>query len=185
MKILMLMFDTLNRQHLPNYGCDWTAAPNFQRLGERTVTFNRSYVCSMPCMPARYDLHSGRPNFLHRSWGPIEPFADSVFDILQDMPHNIYSHLTTDHYHYFEEGGLTYHQRYNTWQFNRGQEGDPWIGQVADPVIPDCVLPRTHSNWRQYWINRIHMRQESEPPQTKTFGGGKTPPIEKMWSKPL
>ena len=171
MKIIMLMFDTLNRHHLPNYGCDWTMAPNFQRLGDRTVTFDRSYVCSMPCMPARNDLHAGRPNFLHRSWGPIEPFADSVFEILKN-DHDITSHLTTDHYHYFEDGGLTYHQRYSTWNFNRGQEGDPWIGQVADPAIPECVSPRWGIKWRQDWINRTHMRQESEHPQTKTFQNG-------------
>ena len=172
MKIIMLMFDTLNRHHLPNYGCDWTVAPNFQRLGERTITFDRSYVCSMPCMPARYDLHSGRPNFLHRSWGPIEPFADSVFEILKGHPKNVYSHLTTDHYHYFEDGGMTYHERYNTWQFNRGQEGDPWIGQVADPLIPDCVTPRSQTKWRQDWINRTAMRHEKEHHQTRTFRDG-------------
>ncbi len=37
----------------------------------------------MPCMPARRDLHTGRPNFLHRSWGPIEPFDDSMPEMLK------------------------------------------------------------------------------------------------------
>jgi len=170
MKIVMVMYDTLNRHHLPSYGCDWTHAPNFARLSERAVTFDRSYVCSMPCMPARYDLHAGRPNFLHRSWGPIEPWSEGVFDTFKEA--KVYSHLTTDHYHYFEEGGLTFHQQYNTWQFNRGQEGDPWIGQVADPAIPPAAHPRTHAKWRQDFVNREHMRHESEHHQTKTFRDG-------------
>ena len=78
MKAVVVMFDSLNRHLLSPYGCEWTHTPNFKRLSERTVTFDKSYVCSMPCMPARRDFHTGRPNFLHRSWGPLEPFDDSV-----------------------------------------------------------------------------------------------------------
>ncbi|MCB0088072.1 MAG: sulfatase-like hydrolase/transferase, partial [Caldilineaceae bacterium] len=69
MKAIMVMFDTLNRHMLPPYsapGDDWVHAPNFQRLAQRTVTFDNSYVGSMPCMPARRELHTGRLNFLHR-----------------------------------------------------------------------------------------------------------------------
>src|SRR5436305_821383 len=118
MKAIMVMFDSLNRHFLPPYGCDWTHAPNFARLAERTVTFERSYVCSMPCMPARRDLHTGRPNFLHRSWGPIEPFDDSMPHLLREA--GVHTHLATDHYHYLEEGGATYHTRYNPWEFLPG-----------------------------------------------------------------
>ena len=103
----MVMFDSLNRHMLPPYGCDWVHAPNFQRLAEKTLTFDSSYVCSMPCMPARRDLHTGRPNFLHRSWGPLEPFDDSMPSMLCEA--GVSSHLITDHYHYFETGGSTYH----------------------------------------------------------------------------
>ena len=83
MRAVMVMFDSLNRQMLPPYGCDWTVAPNFQRLAERTVTFDNCYAGSMPCMPARRELHTGRHNFLHRSWGPLEPFDDSVFEMMK------------------------------------------------------------------------------------------------------
>ena len=81
MKAIMVMFDSLNRRMLPPYGCDWVHAPNFQRLAERSVTFENCYAGSMACMPARRELHTGRYNFLHRSWGPLEPFdeRDSVF----------------------------------------------------------------------------------------------------------
>ena len=79
MKAIMVMYDSLNRHMLPNHGCDWTLAPNFARLAERAVTFDNHYVGSMPCMPARREMHTGRYNFLHRSWGPHEPFDDSTF----------------------------------------------------------------------------------------------------------
>lgn len=170
MKAIMVMFDSLNRHLLPPYGCDWIHAPNFRRLAGRTVTFDRSYICSMPCMPARRDLHTGRPNFLHRAWGPLEPFDDSVPRILKE--NGVHTHLATDHYHYFEDGGCTYHTKYQTWEFFRGQEGDPWVGHVGHIAIPDSVAPRPGRHWKQDWVNRSHMRRESDQPQAKTFAAG-------------
>jgi arylsulfatase A-like enzyme len=170
MRAIMVMFDSLNRRMLPPYGCDWTHAPNFARLAERTVTFDNCYVGSMPCMPARRELHTGRYNFLHRGWGPLEPFDDSMPQILQES--GVYTHLSTDHYHYFEDGGATYHNRYTTWDFHRGQEGDPWWGQVADPEIPETVAPRDSRMWRQDWVNRGFMRREEDQPQPRTFAAG-------------
>jgi arylsulfatase A-like enzyme len=171
MRAIMVMFDSLNRRMLPPYGGDWTHMPNFARLAERTVTFENCYIGSMPCMPARRDLHTGRYSFLHRSWGPLEPFDNSMPQILRE--HGVYTHLSTDHYHYFEDGGATYHNRYSTWDFHRGQEGDPWIGQVAAPTIPETVAPRPdHGRWRQDWVNRPYMRREEEQPQPRTFAAG-------------
>ena len=185
MKAVMVMFDTLNRHMLPPYGCDWIHAPNFARLAERTVTFENCYVGSMPCMPARREMHTGRYNFLHRSWGPLEPFDDSMPELLSN--HGIYTHLSTDHQHYFEDGGSTYHARYDSWEFHRGQEGDPWIGQVKEPVVPDNInrttspssqsrkhVPKRRGGdtTRQDWVNRAVLDSEEKQPQAKTFTAG-------------
>ena len=168
MKAIMLMFDSLNRHMLPPYGCDWTHAPNFKRLAQKTVTFENCYAGSLPCMPARRELHTGRYNFLHRSWGPIEPFDDSMPEILKD--NNIYTHLVSDHYHYWEDGGATYHMRYNTWEMARGQEGDAWKGEVRNPDIPEKV-PSNGLN-RNYWVNKKYMELEENHPQAVTFNKG-------------
>ncbi len=170
MRAIMVMFDSLNRHMLPPYGCEWVHAPNFERLYERTVTFDNSYVGSMPCMPCRREFHTGRYNFLHRSWGPLEPFDDSVPEILQE--HGVYTHLVSDHYHYWEEGGATYHTRYTSWEISRGQEGDPWKGVVAEPEIPESVSPRSGKSWRQDWVNRAFMDREELQPQAVTFERG-------------
>ena len=170
MKAIMVMFDTLNRRFLPPYGAQEIHAPNFTRLAERTATFDTCYAGSMPCMPARRELHTGRHNFLHRSWGPLEPFDDSMPQILGE--HDVHTHLVTDHQHYWEDGGATYHGRYRTFEFFRGQEGDPWKGHVADPDIPDAVRVRRGEGWRQDWINRQYLADEADHPQTRTFDAG-------------
>ena len=174
------MFDSLNRRYLPPYGCDWTVMPNFARLTEKTVTFDTAFVGSMPCMPARRELHTGRYNFLHRGWGPMEPFDDSVPQLLSE--NGVYTHLATDHYHYWEDGGCTYHTRYTSCDLIRGQEGDGFIGQVADPECPDNS-PRgnrdsfgpaaaRHSSWRKDWVNRRHTAGVEDQPQHKTMMTG-------------
>lgn len=133
MRLIYVLFDSLNRHVLGAYGGQAVPTPNFDRLAARCTTFHTHYVGSLPCMPARRDLHTGRLNFLHRAWGPLEPFDNSFPEILRSQK-GTYSHLVTDHYHYFEDGGVGFHGRYSSWEFFRGQEKDKWKGMVAPPI---------------------------------------------------
>jgi arylsulfatase A-like enzyme len=163
----MIMFDSLNRHFLPCYGNTWVHAPNFERLAEKTAVFDTCYTGSLPCMPARRELHTGRYNFLHRSWGPLEPFDDSMPEMLHAA--GIYSHLISDHYHYWEDGGATYHQRYSSFEFVRGQEGDHWKAFAGKVERPANLI----GNWRPHdWINRPFIKEEKKHPQTQCFNLG-------------
>ncbi len=171
MKAIMLMFDSLNRHFLPNYGCDWTVMPNFRRLEERSLTFDRFYSASLPCMPARRELHTGRYNFLHSSWSPLQPFDDSVISRLTAS--GVYTHIVTDHFHYWEDGGSCYLTKYNSHEMIRGQQGDPWKGQVPWPDFPDTLARRkTGENWRHDWVNRQFLTSEDQMPQKIAVDSG-------------
>ena len=170
MKAIMVMFDSLNRRLMQPYGGDWVRyAELYARLAERAVTFENAFIGSMPCMPARRELHTGRYNFLHRSWGPLEPFDDSMPQILDE--NGVHSHIVTDHQHYWEDGGATYHTRFTTHEFVRGQEGDPWKGVVDAGVARD--EPNPHGRKRlQDQVNRSHITEEPLMPQAQTFSQG-------------
>jgi arylsulfatase A-like enzyme len=174
MKAIMLMFDSLNRHLLSTYGCDWTATPNFERLAQRAIRFDTSYVCSMPCMPARRDLHTGRPNFLHRSWGPLEPWDDSIPSMLKQA--GIHTHIVTDHQHYWEEGaGGNYLTKYTTHVMVRGQEGDPYYGSKVAPAVPENATGRNASEDPWHTMDRINRGQVKSPtdmPIDQTFENG-------------
>src|SRR4051812_26564419 len=60
MRLVYILFDSLNRHALGAYGGTTVPTPNFDRLAARSVTFDTHYVGSLPCMPARRDLHTGR-----------------------------------------------------------------------------------------------------------------------------
>lgn len=169
MKAVMVMFDSLNRHMLPPYGGEKIIAPNFSRLAEKTVTFDNFYAGSLPCMPARRELHTGRYNFLHRSWGPLEPFDDSMPEILRES--GIYTHLITDHWHYFEDGGATYHNRYSSWDSYRGQEGDPWKAEVKAPDLSNRI-GKHDMMIRSHIVNRKHFREKGDYPLEKCFQSG-------------
>ncbi len=174
-RCVVVMYDTLCRHFMPSYGNQWVKTPNFERLAKRSVQFQNFYVGSMPCMPARREMHTGRYNFLHRSWGPLEPFDDSMPAILDS--HGVHTHKVTDHYHYWEDGGATYHQRYTTFDLVRGHEGDKWIGDVEKLRDPSYGADRWPEHQRvrlqkQDNINREHMTSSAEQPQHKTFSLG-------------
>lgn len=171
MRAIMLMFDSLNREFLPNYGCDWTKMPNFERLSRCCTTFDNFYGGSMPCMPARRELHTGRYNFLHSFWTPMHPYDDSVISRMKAA--KIYTHIATDHFHYWEDGGSGYLTKFDSHEMVRGQQGDPWKPQVQWPSFPDTLSRRkTGENWRHDWVNRSFIDTEDKMPQKRTFDNG-------------
>jgi len=176
MKTIFLLLDSLNRNALSCYG-GCVPTPNFDRLAARGIIFDRHFAGSLPCMPARRDLQTGRLNFMHRSWGPLEPFDDSMPSILSQ--NGVYTHLATDHYHYFEDGGATYHNRYDSYDFIRGQEFDRWVGVVQPPhdgydrrFHPLQVDRKRDGHRLQGLINRERIVEDADYPIVRTFDAG-------------
>jgi Arylsulfatase A and related enzymes len=153
-KAVFVLLDSLNRKALEVYSKKTNIrTPNFKRFQKKCITFDNHFVGSLPCIPARRDLHTGRINFLHRSWGPLEPFDESFPELMKN--NGVYSHIITDHHHYFADGGATYHQRYSSWELVRGQAIDRWKAEVK-PDIED-LKKKYHSiqhHRKNYMINR-------------------------------
>lgn len=180
MKAIVLMFDSLNKRFLPGFSKNALNLPGFQRLYEHTVAFQNAYAGSLPCMPARKELHTGRLNFLHQAWNPMDPYDNSMPEILQK--NGIHSHIITDHYHYLQDGGAGYLTRYQTWEAARGQEGDPWKCSLRKTTVnhcfgenlynfgktPDAKEARRH----QDEINRQWEKRNNEIPLVKTMEKG-------------
>lgn len=170
MKAIMVMFDSLNRNYLSPYGGNEKITPNFKRLAEKSVTFDSCYAGSLPCIPARREIHTGRYNFLHRSWGPVEPYDDSAMEMLKTA--DVHCHLVSDHFHYWEDGGATYHTRFNSWELIRGEQVDPWK--------VDLTLKQQTPSYNDYSppvrkfdiMNRHFITEESEAPLAQTVQTG-------------
>jgi arylsulfatase A-like enzyme len=179
MKMIFLLFDSLNRKSLRSYGGS-IDTPNFDRLAARTVQFETHYTGSLPCMPARRDHHTGRYGFFHAAWGPLEPFDNSYTRLMRE--NGIYTHLVTDHLHYFEDGGLCYHTTFDTWINIRGQEYDPWKPSLHpdleryrrrfDGRYYDLTDPKRSAHKIQHLVNRDFICTEPDFPLPQCFDAG-------------
>lgn len=167
MRTILVLMDTLRKDALTAYNPETKVqTPNIDAFATDSLVFDNHYIGSTPCMPARRDIMTGRLNFLERSWGPIEPFDVTFPKLLQE--NDVYSHLTTDHTHYFRLGGEGYINQFTTWDFHRGQEGDPWVSKVRDPEwMPEQYYGRLRKQYqanREKWIN-----DEDAYPTPRTF----------------
>ena len=167
MNVVCILLDSLNRHFLPAYGNDWVLTPNLQRLQQRGVTFDRCFIGSMPCMPARRDLWTGVQEFLWRPWGSLEPFDQPLPRTLK--ADGVFTGLVSDHYHLWERGGENYHVDFESWEFIRGHENDPWVGGST----PDAdtgkgrVSPRFRRNRQRFqheedWLAPRTLRQTAQ-----------------------
>ena len=91
--------------------------------------------------------------------------------------HGIHSHLVSDHGHYWECGGATYHTQYTTWENIRGQEGDPWAPVVGgaedtDPNFAVFTEGLRSELYRQNLANRTRVTEKDQYPLVKTFDQG-------------
>lgn len=166
MRTVLVLMDTLRREALSCYNSDTKVkTPYIDSFAKESTVFNQHWVGSTPCMPARRDILTGRLNFLERSWGPIEPFDITLPQLLKE--NDIYTHITTDHCHYLRTGGEGYLQQFNTWDYHRGQEGDPWISRIDEPDnMPESFYGRIR---KQYQWNRKMWPNEEDMPSPKTF----------------
>ena len=168
MRCVMVMYDSLNRRMLPPYNPEtFVHAPNFQRLAERSVAFDTSYVCSMPCMPARRELHTGRPNFLHCGWGPLEPFDDSV---PADAPRRASARTSTPT---ITTTGRTAGRRITTVTARGGSSaGKRATRSSGRSPSRRCRRTSTARAGAADWVNRQFIRRDEQYSQTHTFASG-------------
>src|SRR5438128_2314210 len=103
----------------------------------RGVTFDDAFVGSLPCMPARRDIFTGRKEFLWRPWGPLEHWDLRLPRLVRESGYT--TAIVTDHYHYWEEHGNGYVQCFDAAELIRGHELDFWRPAANEPDIPAWV----------------------------------------------
>lgn len=134
MNVIFVLIDSLNRHMLEPYGGTEGATPNFKRFSEKAIRFDNHYVGSLPCMPARREIFTGRKDFLWRRWGHLEAFDDILPQVISKNGYK--TQIVTDHYHYWRSEANGYIESFQGMELIRGHENDNW---KTDPVdeVPD------------------------------------------------
>lgn len=164
MRTVLILMDSLNRRYLKAYNPEAAGiTPNIDGFGQECAVYDNHFIGSAPCMPARRDIFTGRMQFLERGWGGIEPFDVTLPTVLRD--NGIFTHITTDHTHYFEIGGENYCYLFHTWDYHRGQEFDAWVSSVKQPENEDSYGKMSP----QYLLNKTRFLTEADYPTPRTF----------------
>ena len=141
MRTVLVLMDTLRRDVLSCYN------PTTD-----VQTPNLDAFAGQSC-----DILTGRYNFLERPWGPIEPFDVTLPACLR--ANGNFCHITTDHCHYLRTGGEGYLQEFNTWDYYRGQEGDPWVSRIDEPGnMPETFYGRVREQYQKAQDLPVRMR---------------------------
>ncbi|OSP54798.1 sulfatase [Pseudoruegeria sp. SK021] len=162
MNIILILVDSLNKEALSCYNPDTRCrTPNIDALAERACVFDNHYIGSLPCMPARREIFTGRKEFMWRPWGPLEVFDPRLPREVQAQGYN--TGMVTDHYHYWEETANGYVQGFQSLEMIRGHETDFYRLPDTKGEVPKWV--EKMSEYRSPY----HMRQYYE--NVKEFGG--------------
>ncbi len=82
MNIIVIISDTLRRDHLGCYGNDWIRTPHLDGFAGKAVSFDRCYANSFPTIPARADLFTGKYSYTHMGWAPLPPRETTLAQLL-------------------------------------------------------------------------------------------------------
>ncbi|UOF88740.1 sulfatase [Fodinisporobacter ferrooxydans] len=160
MNVIIILMDTLRRDHLGIYGNRKIKTPSIDNFAQRSTIFDQSYLGSYPCMPARQDLWTGRCNFPWRGWSPLEYDSKDIVAAVREQGY--VTQLITDHYHLWHWGSGNYHMNFNGVEFIRGQESDSWNTdatiQIPWPTDKSKIMPI----FDIYYRNTFHFKEEND-----------------------
>jgi arylsulfatase A-like enzyme len=163
LNVILVLFDSLNRNMLEPYGGTEFATPNLARFAARASRFDSHFVGSLPCMPARREMLTGCSGMQWRPWGPLEPYDQRLPKLLERAGYS--TAIVTDHYHYWEESANGYIQAFETCEMIRGHELDFWKPSLADADLPQWV--KNVERWRpgygkRYYSNIAGFKDETD-----------------------
>ena len=139
MNIVLVVFDSWRKDCAGVYGSPpWgkVHTPNFDRFAEESVVMTRAFPESLPTLPARRAIYTGRRVYpFHNGdfrlkgdfvgapgWGPIPEDQPTLAEILSEAEYR--TALIADVYHMFKPS-KNYGRGFQQWTFLRGQEADP------------------------------------------------------------
>ncbi len=133
MNIILIITDTMRRDHLGLYGCERVKTPNLDRLAEQSYVFENAYAASFPTVPNRMDVMTGRFTFIEAGWQPLPRDATVLAEVLGEAGYTTMMIADTPH---ILANGYMFQRGFSGWEWIRGQENDRWRTAPADPPLP-------------------------------------------------
>ena len=166
MNVILVMIDTLRRDHLGCYGNKWIKTPNMDRLAEESMVFDRAVEESLPTLQVRRALHTGMrtfpftkefpaveswvlfgsntflavPRAVMPGWEPIPWDQVTLAELLASAGYR--TAMITSTGPMFMTPAMNYNRGFRHWDFVRGHEADSYgVPALADKFDLDRFVP--------------------------------------------
>jgi len=166
LNLIVLICDTFRWDHL-GFNCQGQVkTPHLDALAEEGVYFANCYADGLPTIPARRVIHTGRSILPEqKKWVPLKPEDVTLAEILSKA--GFTTGFIVDTYHHFKPD-MNFHRGFSSWEWIRGQEGDPYRSGPRDAVRPEDHVPphllNDHYRKRvmQYLLNTKERKGEED-----------------------
>ena len=177
--VVLIIVDTLRKDHIGAYGNDWIKTPNLDALAGESLRFTRAYPESTPTICARRAIHTGTRTWPFRNYDPPEgenisllgwePIPLEQVTLAEVMRENGYLNLfVTDNLQQYKPA-YNMHRGFDVWEFIRGQTTDKYRPIWTAPqqslertLIADTTAAGGEEYFSQYFANVADRKNEED-----------------------
>jgi arylsulfatase A-like enzyme len=176
--VILVVLDSLRRDHVGAYGHGWIKTPNLDALAKQSLLFTHPYPESIPTIPARRAIHTGVRTWPFRNWHPVpddgfKPYGwapipeDQV--VLAELlsSEGVNTNIVTDTLHLYR-AFYDFQRGFDTFDYIRGQERDQYRPMMSvsdarvDAVTVPGNIPDMREKARQYLANTSNRKTEGD-----------------------
>jgi len=169
MNVVVVILDSLRKDHVGAYGNRWIQTPNIDSLAKDSLRFTQAYPESAPTINGRRAIHTGTRSWPFRDWvvpkgediilqgwQPIPKEQTTLAGVLLESGYA--TMLVTDTMHQFKPS-YNMQKGFSAFDFIRGQTTDNYqpISTYPPEKVEQALLkgnvPAMRGQMRQYWAN--------------------------------
>ena len=191
--VVLVIIDSLRKDHIGAYGNDWIETPNLDALAKESLRFTQAYPESAPTICARRAIHTGKRTWPFKDWKPPkgddiilqgwQPIPEGQTHLAEIMKQSGYATLLqTDNMHQYKPS-YNFQRGFDVFDFIRGQTTDNYMPNWTFPHdrIKNALLKGNveamRAQMHQYWANvegRLLAERENEEDwfSPRVFSGG-------------
>jgi arylsulfatase A-like enzyme len=179
MNVVLVILDSLRRDHVGVYGNDLIQTPNLDALAKDSLRFTRPYPESIPTICSRRAIYTGKRTWPFRNW--TLPRGETIFapagwqkipedqtSIVRTLSEAGYqTTLVTDTFHLFKPS-YNFQQGFETFDYVRGQAKDAYrLGPVpSDKELGQYTIAGSDAQARekvkQHLTNNVGREREED-----------------------
>jgi arylsulfatase A-like enzyme len=185
--VVLLIVDSLRKDHLGAYGNPWIKTPNIDALATQSLRFSRAYPESLPTICARRAIHTGMRTWPFKDWRQYkgvdvvvwgwQPMPEGQRTLAEVLKEEGYTTLfVTDNLHQYKPS-MNFQRGFDVFDFIRGQTTDGYKPKWLDSrekVRQSLVKGEgfdVKGQMRRYFANVAGRRTENDWFSPRVFTG--------------